>query len=764
MKHNILKRTFAGVLAVLCAAGAVPAVSAAEADTAADVPAVVVSADAVSYVGEGGAVKEQTKVVPMTESTAELADGWYIVDSDVAVNSVITVKGKANLILADGKTLTAKKGINIAEGELNIFCQKNGTGKLSATGVDGDGKKAGTAAINGTVNIYGGVINAVGGAGAQAADNEAGKKANAGMNGGAGISGKLTVYGGDITATGGNGGQGGRFVKEKTADKAEKSVNKDTAKSRDEKSAKADKEANAGGNGGAGGNGIYGTIIVNGGKFTLAGGKGGNGGKGETDGAVGADGRMAAGTVTINDGVFNAKPKKDWVKGEGVYIKQDNFWVKVKLTETPAVDPTFTKAGNAAYYTAEDEKYYMFDGENYYAVEKDAWVIPAVTIEKLEAKEPTCTEDGNIECWLGSEGKYYLPDGDNYTEAPKETCVIPAKGHVCSEPVWEWKDDNTAVAKLICENCGGELAADAEVTAETTAPTFEAAGKTVYTAKAVFNDVEYTDVREVTLDKLEISFEKVEAKAAVCEADGNREYYKGSDGKFYVAENGTFKEIAENSWVIPKKSHHYTIEVSAPTTAERGYTLHTCSECGHSYKDNYISRLPAITDPTYEAGDGCVTISWNAIEGAENYAVCGYVSGKWRKLDDEYGTSYEISGLKEGAIYKVAVLARVENTWNKYFTSAITVTPDTEYPVVEPTVMDNKFRLTWSEVENAQQYGIAVYQAGKWELLTKLDSDTTTALSPELEPGTYKMAVCARIKGRWDTRCLDERALDVTIE
>ena len=37
--------------------------------------------------------------------------------------------------------------------------------------------------------------------------------------------------------------------------------------------------------------------------------------------------------------------------------------------------------------------------------------------------------------------------------------------------------------------------------------------------------------------------------------------------------------------------HTYKTEVVAPTCTERGYTLHTCTGCGDSYKDTYVSAL-----------------------------------------------------------------------------------------------------------------------------------------------------------------------------
>lgn len=43
---------------------------------------------------------------------------------------------------------------------------------------------------------------------------------------------------------------------------------------------------------------------------------------------------------------------------------------------------------------------------------------------------------------------------------------------------------------------------------------------------------------------------------------------------------------------IPKLGHDLTTKVVDPTYTERGYTLHSCTRCDYSYKDNYTDVLP----------------------------------------------------------------------------------------------------------------------------------------------------------------------------
>ena len=50
--------------------------------------------------------------------------------------------------------------------------------------------------------------------------------------------------------------------------------------------------------------------------------------------------------------------------------------------------------------------------------------------------------------------------------------------------------------------------------------------------------------------------------------------------------------------------HTYGTEVVAPTCTEQGYTLHTCTGCGDSYKDTYVAALGhSYGEPTWAWSD-----------------------------------------------------------------------------------------------------------------------------------------------------------------
>lgn len=155
----------------------------------------------VIYVDEKGN-EQETKMCTVVESSSTiLGNGgqisWYTVNKNVNASDRITIKGTVNLILADGYTLTAPKGIYVPEGSaLYIWGQQNMTGKLKAQGKENRSAAIGGIGYDtaGKIIINGGTIEAHGAVG----------------SGGAGIGGGfkgdfelIEINAGNISATGG---------------------------------------------------------------------------------------------------------------------------------------------------------------------------------------------------------------------------------------------------------------------------------------------------------------------------------------------------------------------------------------------------------------------------------------------------------------------------------------------------------------------------------------------------------------------------------
>ena len=126
---------------------------------------------------------------------------WRIVHGDVFINDLVTVTGSVGLILMDGSTLYADKGINVAGGaSLSIYGQglgQSSIGRINAYGEYGQaGIGGGEYEISGSISIHGGNISAYGGTGAAGIGS--------GYNSvGAGVCGTVAIYGGQVTAGGG---------------------------------------------------------------------------------------------------------------------------------------------------------------------------------------------------------------------------------------------------------------------------------------------------------------------------------------------------------------------------------------------------------------------------------------------------------------------------------------------------------------------------------------------------------------------------------
>lgn len=145
--------------------------------------------------------------IAVTSETTTFADGIiYKVTEDVTVSSRITVGGSVKLILGEGTTLTASKGIEVYTGkQLTI----EGTGKLVSTGTQTDSNN-GTSGIGGyeygDITINGGTVEATGGY----------RGAGIGGSSNSNFGGTITINGGIVTAQGGTeaagiGGGSGKY-------------------------------------------------------------------------------------------------------------------------------------------------------------------------------------------------------------------------------------------------------------------------------------------------------------------------------------------------------------------------------------------------------------------------------------------------------------------------------------------------------------------------------------------------------------------------
>ena len=130
------------------------------------VPISAGAAVTVDYIDENG-YPQSHEATELSSGSTSLSAGWYCVSSIVEIGSRITCTGDVHLILCDGATLTAPKGITVNSGSANlsIYGQSGGTGALLINGVRSGYSGIGGSKSNGSgfITINGGTVTAIGG-------------------------------------------------------------------------------------------------------------------------------------------------------------------------------------------------------------------------------------------------------------------------------------------------------------------------------------------------------------------------------------------------------------------------------------------------------------------------------------------------------------------------------------------------------------------------------------------------------------------------
>lgn len=160
------------------------------------------SADTSYYCDENGVrcdIPQEMVVVENGSTAWNGGDGdvWYVVTKNVEIGERVEVSGAVNLVLCDGVTLTAEKGIHVTGGNsLTIYGQEAGDGRIYATAIEEQ------AAIGGNIDEPGGILTINGGT----IDVKGGVDA-AGIGGGFGSNGTggyITINNGNVYAKGGS--------------------------------------------------------------------------------------------------------------------------------------------------------------------------------------------------------------------------------------------------------------------------------------------------------------------------------------------------------------------------------------------------------------------------------------------------------------------------------------------------------------------------------------------------------------------------------
>ena len=236
--------------------------------------------------------------------------------------------------------------------------------------------------------------------------------------------------------------------------------------------------------------------------------------------------------------------------------------------------------------------------------------------------DASCTEDGSYDsvvyCSVCHE------------ELSRETTVLAAAGHTEGEAVVENEVDPTCTEEggfdtvIYCDVCGEELSRTATVLEATGHSEGEAVEENrtdaTCTADGSFDTVIYCEAcgeelsRETTVLKATGHDYTARTTAATCTAQGYTTHTCTRCGNSY---KDTYKAAL---------GHNYTARTTAATCTARGYTTHTCSRCGNSYTDSYKAALGhnfnrCTSSTCTRCGTRALTLSYNASINGFNYTI-----------------------------------------------------------------------------------------------------------------------------------------------
>ena len=186
---------------------------------------------------------------------------------------------------------------------------------------------------------------------------------------------------------------------------------------------------------------------------------------------------------------------------------------------------------------------------------------------------------------------------------------------------------------------------------------------------------------------------------------------------------------------IAKTAHKYVNTVVKPTYTAQGYTLHKCSVCGYSYKDNYtpalkLTELTGVKVKTH--GTASLTLAWDKNASASGYVVEQYKGGKWTqiaKTSSNATVTYTVNGLKADTTYTFRIKGYVVSGTTEYSGEYTRLAAKTRIANVASfkgsAVSASAVKLGWSKNDKATGYVIEQYKGGKWTALATTKNNTT---------------------------------------
>ena len=184
-----------------------------------------------------------------------------------------------------------------------------------------------------------------------------------------------------------------------------------------------------------------------------------------------------------------------------------------------------------------------------------------------------------------------------------------------------------------------------------------------------------------------------------------------------------------------KHIHSFTSTVVKPTETAQGYTLHKCTKCGYSYKDNYTPALKPteLTGVKVKTqGTNSLTLAWDKNASASGYVVEQYKGGKWTqiaKTSSNTAVTYTVNRLAADTTYTFRIKAYAISGESEIYSDYVRIAGKTRIANVASfkgsAVSASVVKLDWSKNDKATGYVIEQYKGGKWTAIATTKNNTT---------------------------------------
>ena len=398
--------------------------------------------------------------------------------------------------------------------------------------------------------------------------------------------------------------------------------------------------------------------------------------------------------------------------------------------------------------------YAVIEGKEYWSPEQSFTTTGSHSYGSWYTKtSATCTSGGTEErkCSCGAtESRSTSALGHNYGSTYYEAVHPHYYGHKCSRCGYSERTGGNLDYYYLCATCThltkpevtkitGDLVDNSEITIEWTASESDKLAN--YWLDVI--DPEGLYVVDVSTGKIN-SYTFTPVKTGTYTIKTHAAPIGNKDGSGSIGAETTI-EIGCN--------HNYITEIVNPTYDNEGYTLHKCTKCGYSYKDNYTPalKLTELTGVKVKTqGSTSLTLAWDKNASAKGYIIEQYKGGKWTqiaKTSSNTAVTYTVNGLAADTTYTFRIKAYVISGESEIYGGYVKIAGKTRIPNVASfkgrAVSQTAVKLDWSKNDKATGYVIEQYKGGKWTALATTKNNTTLTFTVKglAEGTTYSFRI-----------------------